>query len=103
MQAFNHGYCLAMSQGLAQLQQKIFDASVEESLKRMDAVVEERAKRIGAANPRQVMELQQKQSEFKQKLFQSRTPDQRAKYTYYLETLEWVLNANGVHQNQPAG
>ena len=97
--AFNHGYLLAMSEGLKQIHATLFDRATTEALKRLDSVVEERAKSLGYLNPRPLLDLMKKQEEFRAKQSAARSPAEHEKYTRYLEALEWSLHANSVHSD----
>ena len=99
--AFSDGYLLAMQEGMKQLSESIRNAAIEESLTRLEPMIAERATALGNFRARETQELLAKRAEFQRKHDASRSAADLERYANYLQTLDWVLNANGLHPHQP--
>ena len=92
---FANGYLLAMSQGVAGLEQKVLDQAAERMLSQLEDTIVRRAEVAGHMQVRTVLDLQKKAADFTQKLSGATTDAERAKYTNYLEAINWMLIPNG--------
>ncbi len=109
VEAFARGYEKAwetvwpiMASGVQNTKALIEQKAIEETLARLDTLITQRAVALGNVRAMDVQALEQKRREFHQKAEASTSSSDREKYANYQTALDWMLNANGVHQDQPA-
>ena len=92
---FTNGYLLAMSQGVADLEEKLLNQAAEAMVSQLEETILKRAESLGHTQVRDTQALLKKREEFTAKLAAATTDADRMKYTYYLEALKWMLPTNG--------
>lgn len=92
---FTNGYLLAMSQGVSELEERLLTQAAEQMLTQLEETILKRAESLGHQQVRDTNALLKKREEFTAKLAAATTDADRAKYTYYLEALKWMLPTNG--------
>ena len=89
-----------MLDGVQKVKQTIEQQAIDATVDRLDETVLQRAEALGHMNVRSLTVIREKRAEFLHKRTQSQDRQIIAKYDYYLEALDWMLNADGLRPHQ---
>ena len=72
--------------------------AIDEAVRSLEPTINQRLEAAGKGNLRPVSELLSKKLVFEEKLANAITPQEKEKYSHFIEALGWALDGNTIHK-----